>query len=240
MKLFEILDVDTEVFGFPVARILPDKLTTDGLAGIISDLKKEKVRLVFWASDPGDEESHRAARLHQGFLADRKVTFVIDLDQAPECSETADWNVEEHVDDRPCTEMENLAIEIGRNSRFGADPRIPENTMIKMYRLWLRNSLNRQVADAILVVRHSGRVVGMSTVLGKNGKGCIGLFAVDKDLRGKKVGVALARAAQTWARRKGFRFARVVTQETNIPACRLYEKCGYHLDRVELFYHFWI
>jgi dTDP-4-amino-4,6-dideoxy-D-galactose acyltransferase len=240
MKLFEILAVDTEIFGFAVAKILPDRLTAKELYQVLSDLKRENVRLAFWASDPDDEESQRAARLYHGFLADRKVTFAIDLAQLPARSEAADWDIEEYADDRPCADLENLAIEIGKNSRFGADPRISEDKLIDMYRLWIRNSVNRQVADAVLVVRQSGKVVGMSTVGEKNRRGCIGLFAVDAALRGRHVGVSLAHAAQEWARRKGLRFAQVVTQETNVPACRLYEKCGYHVDKIEYFYHFWI
>jgi dTDP-4-amino-4,6-dideoxy-D-galactose acyltransferase len=240
MKLFEILGVDTEIFGFPVAKILPDKLTPEELEQIISSLKRENVRLAFWASDPNDEESQRAARLHHGFLADKKLTFMMDLSQSPERSEVMDWDIEEYADERPCADLENLAIEIGRNSRFGADPRIPEDKLIDMYMLWIRNSVNRQVADAVLVVRESGKIVGMSTVLEKTAHGCIGLFAVDEALRGRNVGVSLARAAQEWARRKGLRFAQVVTQETNAAACRLYKKCGYRIEKVEYFYHFWI
>lgn len=240
MKLFEILSVDTEIFGFPVARILPARLTPETLAQILSRLKRENVKLVFWASDPDDEESRKAAQLHHGFLADRKVTFFIDLTKVLDHSESGEWNVEEYGENRPCADLENLAIEIGRNSRFGADPRIPEDRMIALYGLWIRNSVSRKVADAVLVVRQSGKIVGMSTVLERNGQGCIGLFAVDAALRGKRVGIALARAAQEWAQRKGLKSARVVTQETNIPACRLYTKCGYRIDRIEFFYHFWI
>jgi dTDP-4-amino-4,6-dideoxy-D-galactose acyltransferase len=240
MKLFEILSLDTEIFGFPVAKILPARLTPEELEQIISCLKSENVRLAFWASEPSDEESQRAARLYNGFLADKKVTFEMDLGQSPEHSEAMDWDIEEYADEGPCADLENLAIEIGRNSRFGADPRIPEDTLIDMYKLWIRNSVNKQVADAVLVVRQSGNIVGMSTVVEKNGCGCIGLFAVDAALRGRNVGVSLARAAQEWARRKGLRFAQVVTQEANVPACRLYEKCGYRIEKVEYFYHFWI
>jgi dTDP-4-amino-4,6-dideoxy-D-galactose acyltransferase len=240
MKLFEILGVDTKIFGFPVAKILPARLAAKELEQVLSLLKSENVRLAFWASDPNDEESQRAARLYHGFLADKKVTFAMDLGQSPERPEAMGWDIEEYADELPCADLENLAIEIGRNSRFGADPRIPEDRMIDMYRLWIRNSVNKQVADAVLVVRQSGNIVGMSTVVEKNGCGCIGLFAVDAALRGRNVGVSLARAAQEWARRKGLRFAQVVTQETNVAACRLYEKCGYRIDKVEYFYHFWI
>lgn len=80
----------------------------------------------------------------------------------------------------------------------------------------------------------------MVTLGVKNGRGDIGLFAVDPSMRRRNLGVALVRAAQEWTRRKGLRFAQVVTQGKNIAACRLYEKCGYRIEKVDFFYHFWL
>ncbi|MCG6534786.1 MAG: hypothetical protein L7F78_08870, partial [Syntrophales bacterium LBB04] len=169
MGLFQILDVDSEIFGFPVAKIIPDTMTRRGFTQLISRLKKEKVRLAFWASNPQDEESQRAAQACQGFLADKKVTYAMDIRGLPERSVSIHWHIEEYTDTIPCAELDNLAIQIGKNSRFSADHHIPERVCFDMYRLWIRNSVNRQVADAVFVSRQSGKVVGMVTVGAKNG-----------------------------------------------------------------------
>jgi dTDP-4-amino-4,6-dideoxy-D-galactose acyltransferase len=240
MSLFQILDVDSEIFGFPVAKIIPDTITLRELEEVISRLKKENVRLVFWASNPDDEESQRAAQHCHGFLADKKVTFFTDIGEIPVHSPASGWHIEEYADSMPCAELENLAILVGRHSRFRADPRIPKDRFLAMYRLWIRNSVKRQVADAVFVARQSGKIVGMVTVGAKDGRGDIGLFAVDAGMRRKNVGVSLVRTAQEWAYRKGLKSAQVVTQEKNVAACRLYEKCGYRIGKVEFFYHFWI
>lgn len=240
INLFQILDLDSEVFGFPVAKILPERLAEEELQHIIHRLKEKGVRLAFWASDPNDAESQRAARLCRGFLADEKITFLAEIGPDPGRPPSGDWHIEEYAGELPCPEMENLSLQIGRNSRFGADPQIPEDRLAAMYRRWIRNSVNRQVADAVLVARRSGKVVGMATVGSKNGRGYIGLFAVDAAMRGKNLSVSLVREAQAWTRRKGLRFTQVVTQGKNIPACRLYEKCGYRIEKIEFFYHFWI
>ena len=240
MKYFQILDLDSEIFGFPVAKLIPDKLTPGELEQVIHCLKKEKVRLAYWASDPNDKGSQQAARLYHGFLADKKVTFMVDVRRIPERSAGMDWNIKEYADSLPSANMEKLAIQIGKYSRFGVDPRIPEDNLIDMYKRWIRNSVNRQIADAVFVAYQSGKVVGMVTVGNKNDRGDIGLMAVDPDVRGENLGVALVSTAQDWARRKGFRFAQVVTQGENIAACKLYKKCGYQIDKIEFFYHFWI
>jgi dTDP-4-amino-4,6-dideoxy-D-galactose acyltransferase len=240
MNLFQILDVDSEIFGFPVAKIVPDRLTQGDLGRAISCMKVENVRLVYWASNPNDKESQRAARLYHGFLSDKKVTFVIDLGLLSEQPAGIEWDIEEYADTVPCADLESLAIQVGRHSRFRADPCIAEEKLLAMYKLWIRNSVNRQIADSVLVAHQSGRIVGMVTLGVKKGRGDIGLFAVDPTMRRKSLGVALVRAAQEWGHRKGLRFAQVVTQGNNVAACRLYEKCGYRIEKIEFFYHFWI
>jgi dTDP-4-amino-4,6-dideoxy-D-galactose acyltransferase len=240
VKGHEILPLDSEIFGFGVARILPATLTPEELARILASLKEQGVRLVFWASDPGDGGSQRAAQACEGFLADRKATYLVDLALAPPRPVGTAWPCREYADGACCPDLEALALEVARHSRFGADPRIPVTGSSTLYRTWIRNSVNRTVADAVLVACQADRIIGMATVGVKNGRGFIGLFAVAPGMREQKVGVSLVRAAQAWTAERGLRYAQVVTQQDNVAACRLYEKSGFRLERVEYFYHFWI
>ena len=68
----------------------------------------------------------------------------------------------------------------------------------------------------------------------------IGLIAVNRNYRGKRFGEMLVRHAQYWFINNGYNIGQVVTQGTNIPACNLYKKCGYSVEKVEYFYHFWL
>jgi ribosomal protein S18 acetylase RimI-like enzyme len=68
----------------------------------------------------------------------------------------------------------------------------------------------------------------------------IGLIAVRDQARGKGIGSALIAAAHREMAKRGARMATVCTQCANVPACRLYERLGYHLDEVQNVYHFWI
>lgn len=114
------------------------------------------------------------------------------------------------------------------------------SSRLSMYKTWIRNSVNGQIADAVLVARHAGRIAGMVTVGRKDGRGDIGLFAVHPEMRGKNLGTALALSARDWFCRQGLESAQVVTQRSNTGACRLYEKCGYRVEKVEYYYHFWL
>lgn len=242
MSTYKILEWDSEFFGFTVARILPDKLQLQELEETLRCMQREKVSLAYWASNPDDGESQEAARSCGGVLADRKVTFVIDAEDIRTRSHSAALSavVEEYTDLLPAPELEDLAIQAGIYSRFKVDPRIPANRFVDLYKLWIQNSVNKKIADTVLVIRDKGKAVGMVTVGQKGDRADIGLIAVDVSMRGRSLGLSLVRAAQEWTISKGYLVAQVVTQGENLSACRLYEKCGYHVDKVENIYHFWM
>ncbi|HQX17652.1 MAG TPA: GNAT family N-acetyltransferase [Anaerolineales bacterium] len=54
-------------------------------------------------------------------------------------------------------------------------------------------------------------------------------LAVNIEFRGKGVGMALMKHAIEWARMQEFPGMMLETQNNNVPACKLYEKCGFVL-----------
>jgi dTDP-4-amino-4,6-dideoxy-D-galactose acyltransferase len=237
---FRILEWDSRFFGMSVAAILPEILGHEDLAEVMALLEENGVRLAYWASDPGDGKSQRAAIDCRGTLVDRKITYVTSAGESPLPAGGPAWPVETYNESFTNSDLENLAVQAGRYSRFRVDPRIPEEKFVEMYKTWIRKSVDRQIADAVLVVRHMDRIVGMVTVGEKNGRGDIGLIAVDDGMRGKQVGAALVFAAQAWAFGRGWDSAQVVTQGENVAACRLYERCGYRIEQIRNVFHFWI
>ena len=71
------------LFRLRSGRISPLRLTDEELKGVLVSMKNENVTLVYWPSDPDDPESQEAARKNGGFLADRKITYVMDLEKTP-------------------------------------------------------------------------------------------------------------------------------------------------------------
>ena len=55
---------------------------------------------------------------------------------------------------------------------------------------------------------------------------------VAPDARRQGVGSALLEAVERRARERGARSLRVETQDVNVPACRLYHRHGFHLERI--------
>lgn len=234
----QMLTWDTDVLGYKVAKILPACLDIKALQQALKELKSKDVRLVFWAADSTDSLSQQAALVENGFLADRKTTFLIDLSVLPSLASVPE--VECYSEDVPTVELEALALQSGLYSRFRTDPRITEQQFEKVYKLWMLNSTRKLIADKILVIKIQQKIVGMATLGEKNGRGDIGLLAVAEDCRGKGYGAKLVQAAQYVFKQKGYQWSQVVTQGDNDPACRLYQHCGYEIEKVENFYHFWL
>lgn len=244
MADYKILEWDGDFFGFTVARLVPSRLDHDRLGACLAQMKQSGVRLAYWASDPTDHASQQSAGRYGGFLADRKVTYAADVGQilAALPAATGDSNpaVEEYRGREVTPELEQLSLQAGVFSRFKVDPSIPAGKFVELYKMWIRCSVQREIAESVYVVRHQGAIAGMVTVGEKNGRADIGLIAVDDAIRGMGAGQALVLAARDWGVGRGFASAQVVTQADNLPACRFYEKCGYRADKVENIYHFWI
>ena len=238
-KLFQLLEFDTKLFGFKVAKILVSRLSLKELRSILNELKNLRVRLVFWQSASSDKASQKAARKLKGFLSSEQVTYVINLKKNGPPPKIF-TKIETYKAKAPTTTMKQLAIQIGLLSRFGVDPKIPKKTFYKLYHTWIKNSVKGIAADKVLVIREKNKIVGMITLSSKNGRGDIRLIAVDNKYRKKKLGTNLINAALKYFIKKRYTKAQVVTQKSNIPACHFYEKYGFREEAVDNFYHFWL
>lgn len=237
MNAFEILKFDTELFGFGVAKILVSRLDSSALRNILEQLQQQKVRLVFWPSNSWDEISQKAALALHGHYCTKQVTYVIELKNL---GSFLTPDVEEYADTIVTRELEELAFEAGKYSHFLNDPKFPRDLFVKTYQNWIANSANKTLAKKILVIWRDQIIVGMVTLGEKNQRGDIGLLGVSENFRRHGFGKQLVQAAQMEFIRQGYATAQVVTQLQDVPACKLYEKCGYTIEKIDNYYHFWI
>lgn len=237
----DVLDWDSAFFGVKVARLNDPGLSDPQLADALAALRADGVRLVYWhANRPRDADV--IGRLG-GHLADRKVTYVMDVrghGSVNGALDVPDVRVEPYSPAMPLQDMESLAIQSGEQSRFALDRNIPREAFCALYTRWIHRAIGKEMAQEVLVIRAGERVVGMVTLGVKDGRGDIGLLAVDQHHRGQRHGERLLHAAQCWFQQTGLRVGQVVTQGANVPACRLYEKCGYTVETVQHVHHFWL
>jgi dTDP-4-amino-4,6-dideoxy-D-galactose acyltransferase len=237
---FEILDWDSAFFGFKVAKISIPVLNPSELFKILEEMRRLDVSLVYWPSEDRDEKSRKAAEECGGFLADRKKTYVANFTENLKPLSDQARDVEFYDRNQVSSELRSLAIASGVYSRFKVDPRFPPELFRRLYYLWVEKSVQGVDGQRVLVCRSDEKITGMVTVGPQSNRAAIGLIAVDPEFSGKGIGTALVEASQNWAVQNHFRVGQVITQATNSAACALYEKCGYTVEKITRFYHFWL
>lgn len=236
-KKYTILKWDSHYFGFTVAKIIPDKLDFNELGKILKDLKKRNVSLVYWGADGRDESSQKAAKSLDGFLTGERVTYIANLRNM--FIQTANQNIqlEKYNDNVPNNDLIKLILEGGIYSRFYTDPKIGKKQYEELFKVWMNNSVKNNI---IFVIKINHKIVAFISLNEKNNRGNIDFIVVDKSCMGKGFGKTLLAYAHKWFISNNYDHIQAITQAENIIACKMYEKCGYHIDRRENFYHFWL
>ena len=238
---FRLLKWDTDFFGFKVAEIIGSNIIAEEFKILFEVLKKNNVKLAYWATDPADNKSQLTAKIYNGFLADRKQTYILDDIQTYEgLNSFANHKVEPYKNNTVDEEIKNLAIQAGEYSRFNLDPVIDRKIFENLYATWVQKSVNKENAEEVLVVKKKRKFIGLITLIKKNKKGEIGLLAVDKNSRKNKIGKNLIQKSLIWFRDNGLEKVSVATQQSNKAACKLYESCGFRLLNTKIIYHFWL
>jgi GNAT superfamily N-acetyltransferase len=241
-----LLEWDSKQFGFPVGRIDGAQVCEATLRQLLVESRNMSLRLVYWF-DANADSAYLAADVLRDFagnLITQKATFERRALRPPNGLKRGTCGtilVEEYEQGPPSTELLELGVAAGAESRFRLDPLFPREAFEHLYSTWVLRSTFHEIADVVLVAREQDRTIVGFVTLAKQAEeiGAIGLIAVAASVRGRGVGSLLIEAAHEWMAREGISRAQVVTQLGNSAACRLYERNGYSLTRVENVYHFW-
>lgn len=121
--------------------------------------------------------------------------------------------------------------------RFHSDPFIDRERADELHAAWVHNSCTGKAADAVLLAEDKTGLLGFVSCsvqrdtterLGRT-VGTIALVAAAEHAQGRGVGYATTMAALEWFGQQGCEIVEVGTQVRNIPASRLYQKCGFRL-----------
>jgi len=226
---------DSNFFGFKVAKISYKVFNIKELNQILELLRKEGFMLVYYSSLNVLSDDKLLLK-YNGQLVDEKVTFFKQVN----VSLSDDRAISNFELNYPTPQMINLGIESGVYSRFKLDSRISNDKFEALYKLWVINSVNKSIANSVLVYEDSNQTLGLVTLAKKKDVANIGIIAVDSNLRGKGIGRKLMIAAENWTYNNSCSKIKVVTQGFNKPANKLYNRCGYSIEKTEFFYHFWL
>lgn len=136
-------------------------------------------------------------------------------------------------------ELNQLAFESGKHSRFKLDGRIDNSKFEELYELWVKNSINKSFADEVLVYLHETIITGFVSYKVVGDYAIIGLIAVSEEFQGKGIGKQLLFKVENELIAKGIKELRIPTQEENHQACGFYEKLGYKKFETINISHYW-
>ncbi|MFN2196061.1 MAG: GNAT family N-acetyltransferase [Anaerolineales bacterium] len=239
MSTCEFLTWDSSFFGRRIARLRGQLHSEADLKNALLWCREQEIDCLYALID-ADEIGTRRDLEEAGFrLQDIRITlkyvFGIQNLQA-----TQDEMFMREAAPADLAQLEQIAASSYRLTRFYNDPNFGSEQASDLYRTWIRNSL-AGYADLVRVAEVDGAAAGFITchIDHEQSSGRIGLVGVAENARGSGIGSTLVRDALLWFRQHQLVSVQVVTQGANLPALRLYERAGFSIRSVSLWYHRW-
>jgi ribosomal protein S18 acetylase RimI-like enzyme len=228
----DILDWDTGFFGFRIARVREGVLTRESAIAIDGWCERQGVRCLYLLCRAEDAATVRVAEDRGYHLVDLRTT--LRWQPGKEAAEAAGRARPARPADVPA--LEAISRECYRESRFYNDPGFPRPLVTRLYETWIRLSVEGW-ADTVLVTENHAGPTGYITCHRQGWR--IGLLGVSERARGEGVGRALVARALEWFQAQRAPEVLVTTQGRNAAALRFYQRSGFVLEAMELWYHKW-
>jgi dTDP-4-amino-4,6-dideoxy-D-galactose acyltransferase len=235
-NLFLRLDWDSAHFGINIGRVLPVRGDRELFEQALIWADRSSIDCMYLLADSNDATTLRLAAEFGWRLVDLRVTLAADL--ASLANNDKPMRLATPLD---VPFLKQLAIRSHTDSRFYRDGNFRAAACDQLFAFWIERSvLDCTFAGAVFVPELDGNVpAGYITCAIKDGIGDIGLIAVDPTMHRKGLGTRLLAQAARWFREQGAERASVVTQGCNIPALRMYERFGFTIESVQLWFHWW-
>lgn len=233
---WQLLPWDTSFFGFTVARI-NKPLTPDEFKQFQTWHDEQGVRCTYYLC-PIDATDAIGEATACGFQ-------FVDVRMLLECSKQNQDSVlsvnhsirKAEADDVP--ELQKLAMELHRDSRFFADPRFPRDKARELYAMWIKRDSVDPQGLVWVKADSSNKSVGYLSCNVDGEQGQIGLFGVADEHQGRGIGSTLLRQGLHWFKQQGCQRIQVVTQGKNTGALGIYTSNGFRIKSMSVWLHHW-
>jgi ribosomal protein S18 acetylase RimI-like enzyme len=237
----ELLEWDSEHFGFPIARVNGDSLDHETAEAIDDWCRDQGIRCLYFLAQADDAESARIAAERGYRVVDERLTIRHPLDQPPLVPKevAGGWRIRDATEDDLETLCE-IAARSHRNTRFYFDGGFPAERCDELYREWVRRGL-RDEARQLRVPEREGELAGYQVIRppAPGGEGVLDILALDDRHRGRGIGRLLLSDSLAWLDARGAPAVLTVLQARNVASVRLHERVGFLTERVEIWHHRW-
>lgn len=233
----KFLDWDTNFFGLRIGRVIGNSLSHAGMKEIDAWSRQNEIRCLYFLARNDDPETTVLAEENGFHLVDMRVTFdrplpgpLPGMPEGLRPAQPADMPV-----------LEEWARAGFTDSRFFFDRQFPQERAAALYAAWIQRDYKSPSSAVFVFAPEESRPLGYISIAFNSTTGIsqIGLVGVGPEARGKGAGQALVNGAIDWAAARGAQQTIVVTQGRNIAAQRLYQRCGFLVHSIELWYHKW-
>lgn len=233
----EFLEWDSNFFNKRIGRIVSPALTQAEMKAILDWVKLEKINCLYYLASGLEKNAAAVAEANGFHFVDLRVTYNKDL-RKPEKEFIPKWHIRRAVDGDLDT-LKEMARGAFPLSRFKVDPNFNQEKADQMYEVWIENDL-RQKGHDVWVIDADTQLAAFTSVSSKTeGKAQIGLVGTQESWRGKGLSLELQRFISEQLRNEDIAEVEVVTQGRNIPAQNLYQRAGYYVRSIDLWYHKW-
>lgn len=233
----EFLDWDSTFFNRRIARITAGCLGKQDIHRVFDWAKGEKIDCLYYLVSGLERNATYTAEEHGFHFVDLRVTFTKDL-RKPEKDFIPSWHIRRAVEGDLDT-LKEMARSAFPLSRFKVDNHFDAAKADLMYEVWIENDMHLKGHD-VWVIDADNQLAAFTSVSVKvGGKAQIGLVGTREAWRGKGLSLELQRFISEELRNEDILEVEVVTQGRNIPAQNLYQRAGYFVKSIDLWYHKW-
>jgi GNAT superfamily N-acetyltransferase len=236
----ELLEWDSEHFGFPIARIAGTTLTESSAEAADAWCLDQGVRCLYFVADADEPETGRVAAAHGFRMVDTRIIVrrsydgLLDLPAGPEEVTTREAT-EEDLD-----YARRLAARSHHASRFYFDGGFPEDRCDALYEAWVERAA-RDPERRLLIPVVDGEPIGYNVAapIGPDREAYGELVAIDERHRGKGYGRAMLFGGYRHGAEFGARTHKGTLSHRSLVNIRLHEKLGFLTDEINIWHHKW-
>ena len=239
----ELLPWDTEFFQCRLGRVLGDTLDDQRAFAVDDWAQSEQIKGLYFLARVDCPSTLQIANRHGFELVDIRVTFEHPVLNARETDSAQLWSEVVIRAARPedLPGLQAIARTAHTDTRFFTDHHFPRPLAEKLYSTWITLDCQGRAQKVFVAVSPADLPLGyISCHLDvADNAGQIGLVGVSQAARGRGLGRQLVLTALNWLAARAAQKVKVVTQGKNLPAQRLYQRCGFVTRDLQLWHHKW-
>jgi RimJ/RimL family protein N-acetyltransferase len=234
---------DTDFFHCRIGRLHGDTLTREQVLRADEWSRDNRIQCLYFLARAGDPDTIRTAE-ESGFrLVDIRVTLEHKMGEAggaPGREQPSPAPIRA-VRAEDLTGLQELARAAHTRTRFFSDRHFPRERAEALYATWIALECQGSAQKVLVAVSAADQPLGYVSCHFNPAQaaGQIGLVGVTGEARGRSLGKGIIFAALDWFATQAAKEVTVVTQGNNLPAQRLYQRCGFLVRDLQLWYHKW-